>query len=430
MTTVARPVRRIGLLALLAFTLIATLVTVSAPAHAQKVKAPFFGMHDTQIVNGSVPTVKVGSIRLWDTGTRWVDIETQAPTSPLLPGQPVQRHYDGIGKLDAAVTNAQNAGLRPLVVLGQTPSYYASAPSGMPNDLSAWTDYVSFLASRYGTSVDYQIWNEPNISQFWSGTPAQMATLTAAASRTLDSVLGSQATVVAPGFPLRMKYQRTWFKQYWAQKVSGNGMASYVDVVALHLYPLAGGAPETSMTLLKQARSALPDAARKKPEWNTEVNYGLESGGTGGSKDISNAKQAAYVARTLLLNAGSPIRRMYWYSWADPIGNTRLAEADRTTLTRAGKAWQRVSQDWMIGTKFGSCSVIKSGKSKGVWTCKAKKSRKETRRFYWKPSGRAASISTVKTARSWTELKGRPHKRKGSYTIKVGQSPIMVTSRR
>jgi hypothetical protein len=435
MTTVARPLRRMTLFMLLAGAL--TLTLVAAPAQAKKVTTTFFGMHDSQIANGSIPKVALGTIRLWDTGTTWREIETQPPTPPLLPGQPVEYHYD-FSKLDAAVGNAQTAGLRPLIVLGQTPQFYASdptAPSGygpgassMPNDLAAWQNYVATVASRYGTDVDYQIWNEPNVIQYWSGTPAQMATLTATGAATINQAIGTGATVVAPGFPLRLKSQRTWFGKYWNQKVGGLGMASYVDVVAMHLYPPADKGPETSMELLKQGRSLLSDAARKKPEWNTEINYGLLGGAT--AKQISSAKQAAYVARTLLLNAGSPISRMYWYGWAQGgVANTHLVADDRTTLTPAGKAWQRV-YGWTLGTSFSSCSMFTSGKSKGVWTCKAKKSRRETRRFYWKPSGSSAPITTVSSTSSWTSLKGRVTKHKGSYAIKVGPTPIMVTSRR
>lgn len=430
---------RLGSYAVLTLVLAFTLASVAAPAHAQKVNRYFFGMHDPQI-SSEIPTVPVGTIRLWDTpGTTWREIETAA-YEPATLLEPEHYHYD-FTQLDSAVGNALAHGLRPMVVLGQTPQFYAEDPgapsangpgaSSMPRaHMNEWMHYVSTVASKYGTSVDYQIWNEPNVSQFWSGSQQDMAQLTATAAQAINNVVGTQATIVAPGFPLRLSSQRSEFKRYWAQNVNGLGMASYVDVVALHLYPGADAGPETSMALLKQARALLPDAARKKPEWNTEINYGLPMGCSCPAKPIPDSKQAAYVARSLLLNAGSPIRRMYWYAWAQGnIANTNLVKADRSTLTPGGNAWRRV-YGWTNGTQFGSCSMIGSGNSKGVWTCKAKKSRTETRRFYWKPSGKAAPISTVSSTSSWTNLNGRVTKHKGSYTIKVGQAPIMVTSRR
>src|SRR4051794_12283972 len=90
-------------------------VLASAPAQAQRVAPSFFGMHDATIASGSLPGVSVGSIRLWDTGTAWSQLETSA-------GQ-----FD-FSALDTAVDSARNAGLRPLLVLGQTPQFYASRP--------------------------------------------------------------------------------------------------------------------------------------------------------------------------------------------------------------------------------------------------------------------------------------------------------------
>ena len=415
---------------LLALTLAVTLVGISAPAQAQKVTPFFFGMHDMQIANGSTPGVPAGSIRLWDSGTSWREIETSPPDLIFGPS------YDW-SKLDAAVSNATTHGMRPMIVLGQTPEFYASntsasgpygpGASSMPSDINTWTRYVTAVAGRYGSGVDYQIWNEPNVSLYWSGTQQQMATLTATASNAIRAAVPT-ATIVAPSFPVRLSSQRTWFKSYWQQKVDGRSMASYVDVVSLQLYPATNGTPEDSMALLTKARGLLPDDARKKPVWSTEINYGLRGGPA--ADPIPSSKQASYVARTLLLNAGSPLSRLYWYGWAQgPVANTHLVQDDRTTLTRAGKTWTRV-HDWIIGTSFSSCSSIKTGASKGVWTCKAKVSRTQTRRFYWKPSGKAAPVKTVSSTSSWTNMDGRTTKRKGSYTLKVNSFPIMVTSRR
>ena len=130
-----------------------------------------------------------------------------------------------------------------------------------------------------------------------------------------------------------------------------------------------------------------------------------------------------------MLNATSGIKRIYWYIMGAPIGNTRLVEDDRTTLTRGGRAWEE-SSSWLAGTNVKSCKKASKGRLKGLYTCTARESRREVRRFYWKPSGRAVKISTPRTTRSWTDLSGDRTARKGRYRIKVGDSPIMVTSRR
>ena len=400
------------------------LVALASPSQAQKIRPDFFGMHDTQIANGSIPTVKLGSIRLWDSGVTWREIET-------IPGS-----YDW-SALDRAVTNARAEKLRPLLVLGQTPQFHAEKPmapgaygdgaTSMPR-LDAWKAYVRAVAGRYGNTVDYQVWNEPNVVNYWSGTVREMALLTETASAILVNVIGAKATLVAPGFPLRLPTQQRWFKAYWQAKSGGKTMASLVDVIGVHLYPVANQAPEAGMKLLALAKKSLPKAARSKPMWNTEINYGLLGGPT--ATPIPAAKQAAYVARTLVLNAASSIRRMYWYSWAQgDIANTHLVQDDRTTRTRAGNAWNQV-HGWLIGTQTSSCSQARTGKLKGLYTCVARKSRTEVRRFYWKPSGKAVQVFTPRSTKKVTNLSGKVTTRQGRYAVKVGYTPIMVTSRR
>lgn len=411
---------RPALVAGLAFLMVAASLAVTSQAQAKKIRPGFFGMHDSWISGGSVPGVQTGATRLWDTGTSWREIETA-------PGV-----FDW-STVDAAVNTARGAGIRPMLVLGQTPQFHAKNPlapgaygdgaTSMP-DVAAWKNYVRKAANRYKNTVDYQIWNEPNVVNYWTGSQKQMAILT----KTASAQIPKKFTVVAPAFPLRLEGQRTWYRKYWSTKVSGKGMASYVDVVAANLYPLAPQAPEASMKLLKFAKRALPKAARGKPLWNTEINYGLLGGAT--AKEISNAKQAAFVGRTMLLNAASPVRRMYWYSWAiGPIANTHLVEDDRTTLTRAGRAW-RVAHKWVVGTDVKKCAKTSKGRLKGLYTCTARESRREVRRFYWKPSGSAVKIRTHRTTSQWADLTGDARNRKGRFSIKVGKAPIMVVSRR
>lgn len=404
--------------------LLGGIVLGTAPANAQKIGPAFFGMHDSAISVGSVPGVPTGAIRLWDDGTSWRDIESRNGV------------FD-FSRLDTAVQTARAAGLRPLVVLGQTPQFHATVPdaagaygpgaSSMPT-VSSWKRYVGAVAARYGTTVDYQIWNEPNVIGYWTGTVAQMATLTATGGQAIHAKAGRKATVVAPSFPLRLSSQQKWFRAFWHAKVGGTSVANFVNVVAANLYPLDYQAPEDSMKLLSFVRSVLPKAARGKPFWNTEINYGLRGGPA--AKRIPAAKQAAYVERTLVLNAANSVGRVFWYSWyVGPIANTQLVENDYTTLTRAGKAWS-VARSWLLGTNVSGCHRASKGKLKGLYTCTAHKSTHEVRRIYWKPTGRAATVTTGKTTSKWATMDGRTRAHHGSVTLKVGQYPVMVTSRR
>lgn len=417
-----RPFLRATALVSLAVGLLISTLALGSPADA-KVRERFFGTHDSQIHSGDVPRVGIGAIRLWDAGTSWREIERS------------RGDFDW-SRLDAAVAQAQVHGLRPMIVLGQTPRFYASRPhapgaygrgaTSMPS-LRAWQRYVGKVAHRYGTAADYQVWNEPNISNYWTGTQAQMAKLTVTASRRIQAVLGPRATLVGPSFPLRLGYQQAWFKEFWHQSMGGRSVAASVDVIAANLYPLEHEAPEAQLALISVARQALPAVGRRKPLWNTEVNYGLRGGPV--AQRISRATQASYAARTLVLNAGSHIGRVYWYAWdVSAIANTHL-RADDGGLTRAGRAWN-VTRDWLLDTTAKGCNKATSGRLDGVWTCRFRASSQEVRRIYWKPAGAAVRIQTVRSTRSWSDLSGHVTTRRGSFGVPVGKLPVMVSSRR
>lgn len=407
----------------LAPVLILGTLLAAAPAQAQRVKPDFFGMHDTWITNGWVPTVRTGSTRLWDTGTAWRQIETEP------------NEWDW-SKLDKAVDTARAAGIRPLLVLGQTPSFYATddpdtyeaygdGATSMPK-LKMWKRYVKKVAKRYKTSIDYQIWNEPNVVNYWSGTPSQMAKLTATGSKQIKRYAGKKAKVVAPAFPLRLKSQRNWYAKYWASKFGGKNVSSYVNVVSANLYPLANQGPENSMKLMRFAKKALPKAARSKPMWNTEINYGLLGGPT--ATDIPAEQEAAFVARTIVLNAASPIKRMYWFKWGvGHIANTHLVDDDRKTLTRAGHTWN-VVRSWVVKTNVKNCKVARKGRLKGMYTCTAVKGKKEVRRIYWKPKGATVKLRTHKTTKRWSDMDGNVTT--GRARLTISDNPVMVASRK
>jgi polysaccharide biosynthesis protein PslG len=401
---------------------VAVTTALAAPAEAKRIRPGFFGMHDARITYGAQPAADFGSLRLWDSGTAWRQIETR------------RGRFD-FTNLDRAVSIATTAGVRPLLALGQTPRFHATrrnaagsygpGSTSMPR-IRAWKRYVAKVARRYGNRIDYQIWNEPNVIQYWSGSPAQMAKLTAVASRQIRRVVDGRPTIAAPSFPLRLEKQRRWYRSYWSQRVGGKGMASFVTATAANLYPEARRGPEAQLALQRFARRAMPPAARSKPLWNTEINYGLEGGGVT-AKRLRPRVQAAYAARTLLLNTAMPVKRVYWYSWTiGDFANTHLSrEDDRSQRTRAGRAWDEV-RSWLVGTRVRSCRQS----SRGVWTCTYKAGRTEVRRVYWKPSGSRVTVRTHRSTRQVTSLGGRTRATDGRVRLRVGAVPAMVTSRR
>lgn len=385
-------------------------------AAGQRVNKRLFGMTDGDPVTW--PDAKIGALRLWDSGVTWREIETR-------PGV-----FD-FSRLDAQISAARSHGARPLLVLGMTPQFHAKRRnvdgvygkgSTSPPKLWAWKRYVAKVAKRYKGTVDYQVWNEANVAEFWRGSPRAMANLTKVTSK----VVGRHdkwGKIVSPALATRLTGQRSWLRKFFAQRTGGRPVAGWVDIVSLNLYPLPKQGPEASMRLLAASRTMLARLGVRKQIWNTEINYGLQTGGGGTAKNISRRKEAALVGRTYVLNAANNVKRVFWYSWGmQDLANTQLTYRNGS-LTPAGVGYS-VVRDWLVRGRILGCA--RSGN--GTYTCTVRYSR-GVKRIYWNPS-RRVTVRTATSATHVTTMSGDRTKIRGGKSIRVKFSPVMVRSRR
>jgi polysaccharide biosynthesis protein PslG len=417
MSSLARLVRPRALVLAVAFGLTVTLLPAGPASAAQRVTNRLFGMTDNDPV--SFPSARPGSLRLWDSHVTWREIERS-------PG-----NFD-FSYLDAAISSARRNGSDVLLVLGQTPRFHAQRPNAAafygrgassPPKLWAWKRYVRKVALRYkGRGVDYQVWNEGNVPGFWSGTPAKLAELTRVTWKVLNNS-DPRAQVVSPAMATRLSSQQRWMRTFYAQRTGGARVGRWMDVVSLNLYPMTNEGPEASMRLLSTSRSILRSFGVTKPIWNTEINYGLQVGGGGTARDITRKKEAAFVARTYVLNASNNIKRVFWYAWdLQKLANTQLTYATGS-LTPAGKTYS-VVKSWLRGTRAVGCSRS----SKGTYTCTFRYSN-GVKRVYWNPS-RKATVRTVSSATRVYYQSGGDDRIRGGKLIGVKFAPVMVRSRR
>jgi hypothetical protein len=400
-----------------------------------RVSPDFFGIQDgSQQAYGRI---SFGSLRLWDAGVTWRNIETS-------PGV-----YNWHG-LDTLVSAAQAHGVQVTLVLAMTPSFYADAATLPPTELSHYADYVRAVMNRYRSFngqrgiAAYQVWNEGNVSSFWTGTPYQLAELTGIVHDVRDEV-DPGATVVAPSFAMRLKYQSRWFAQYQAQQVDGSPVWRYYDANALSLYPMAtygdrAGGPEDAMALAGQARHLLAQAGAPSdtPLWGSEVNYGLVSGATpgdGAATPIPERRQVANVIRTYLLGAARGLSGIFWYryDWKEisgggTLGNTLLATPGAPDQPTAAGLALATTKTWLHGRLVGVDGHRPCARDgRGTFTCIVRYSG-GVRRIYWNPLRRVdvrlrADATSRQTALGVTKALDRSR-----TTIRVGAQPVMVNS--
>jgi hypothetical protein len=245
--------------------------------------------------------------------------------------EPADNTFDWAA-VDRMVNSANAKGIKVLAVLNSTPDW-AAVPdqpplSGHPENLEAFGDFVTAVATRYeGKVADYEIWNEPNYNLFWAPTPsAEQYTELLKVAYTKIKAADPNATVIAasvaaaaetPGGPTINPV--TYLSAMYAA-----GAGGYFDAVSFHPYlysvPFSGGEGHAGVPITQAEQMYAVMVANgdgNKKIWATE--YGQPS------SEFSEANQAAYVGdflrtwRTLEFAGPAFIHTLADYPSSDPI---------------------------------------------------------------------------------------------------------------
>jgi hypothetical protein len=326
--------------------------TYEAPGSGRRVEPQMFGLlapPDT----GSIPQVPYYSLRLWDSGVSWPDLQ---PT----PGRIRWK------LLDEAIAFAELQGREVLLTLGPVPKW-ASAEPDRPNEgwgegaggpltaegERAFVAYVNAVLDRYGNRIDaLEAWNEANLPSFWRGTPDKMAELTrivydAVQERGLDiDVYAASATTRVAGSIYRFfpSYLKGLEERGWP-----------VDGYSVHAYPDADGNASDMAGLVAQFKAYLAIAnAPDKPIANTELNYGLAGPGDKPHRDIPRKFSEAWVTRTFLDSIRLGLDSTYWFAWTPQYYGQLGIQLNPSTPDTI-RAWQTF-YDWVVGATYLGCS--------------------------------------------------------------------------
>jgi hypothetical protein len=281
-------------------------------------------------------------------------------------------------RLDALVAKGERQNEQVILTLGQTPAWastrpteaspYAPGAAAEPISEQDWIDYVTKVVQRYRGRVKYyEIWNEPNLTTFWTGTPDRLLQM----QRDAYAVIRAEdpaAKVISPS--ITADYGIPYFQQ-----MLKGGMANYADVIGYHLYVL-GYPPEQMNELADQVNESLAEAnVSGKEIWNTETGWSLPNS----FPDPTIA--AAWVARAHLLAFSKGISRFIWYAWDSENWVTLQMTNAQYVPTPAASAYSFV-QTWLNGAELTPCT--EDGKQ--VWTCALVQGDKKGI-IFWHPGG-------------------------------------------
>jgi hypothetical protein len=374
--------------------------------------AEFIGMH-TLSPTRHWPEVPFGSIR--PAGVSWGALE------------PAKGQYDW-HSLDTWVAETERHHVQLDYVFVNVPRWASTRPDeqcigkklgcAAPPKMEDWEEFVTILVTRYkGKIASYELWNEPNASGFWTGTPKEMAGLAAHAYGIIKSI-DPAAIVATPapsstGWPLS---HDAWFDEYFS---AGGG--KYADVIAWHGYAGRNDRPALPPEGLVRQIQALRTVLGRhqlsdKPIWNTE-------GGWGKNAQLPNENdQAAFLVKWYLINFTHGVARAYWYQWDNPDWGTLWQEGSGTTA--AGKAAQQVA-DWLAGAT--AASPCGPAGSSPLWTCGLRKGNVSFR-VAWSASGQSP-YTDVSGLAAITETGSERRPAPGGAAISVGSTPVLLEIR-
>lgn len=349
-------------LALLVFTSVYVCGEKLAPP-ADPIPASLFDLNVINLEWGaSWPTVKFYGWR--DGHSVWVKLEPQ-------------KGKWNFTQLDKEVAMGREHGVEMMLVLGTTPTWASARPNeagccGPASDKggkaeaandSDWRSYVTEVARRYKGRVRvYELWNEPDVARFYSGTPEKLAHLNQQAYEALKAVDPS-ITVVSSS----MSGSGTALPFLQRYLAAGGGKSA--DVIGYHFY-VGKRAPEAMLEQIEQVKAALRQAGVEKPLWNTETGWRFSNDDQNKQdpadewlgRFLTPEESSAYIARSYLLSWASGVERFYWYAWGHQTMG--LTENDKRTPKAAAHAYGEV-ENWLVGARMNSCSSDGSG----TWTC-------------------------------------------------------------
>jgi hypothetical protein len=411
--------------------LLILLLAISCKA---QVEATFFGMCVNKI--DSFPlTVPIGSLRLWDTGTNWLQL---CPTSDY--SRCDWRH------LEKWLAVAKSNGISEVMyTFGKTPAWISSNPQNScggrfpgacfpPRDVAsdgggsdaAFKGFVRAIVEhnqrldpkRYAKIKYWGMWNEPGAKNFWQGTDAQMVRMVKDAYPIIKAA-DVGALVLSPEPAANSKKGLNaagdWLDHYFSA-----GGSAYADVIAFHGAANAVGPGDHPVVedIIKLVNNVKEKVARHpelagKPLWLTEGQWGHtnEANWTGFDQ------AAGFVVRWYTLLASLGVRRVYWYMYDGNPGAMWTRESGELPTAVAFKE----AHKWLLGRTVSPCSA-----QGHVWSCDLTGPGYKGKIVWYDQYEKTASYDATGFA-GYRDISGGANRvEPKAHTITLGNRPVLL----
>jgi hypothetical protein len=224
---------------------------------------------------------------------------------------------------DLLIEDLQQRGMRVIFIIDYGNNLYNKGlPPHTDEGRAACARFCGVLAKRYaGKKVIWELWNEPNIDQFWKPKPSVKdymlwAKAVVPAIRQADP----NACIIGPATStIPIPYLEACFK---------DGLLTLVDGVSIHPYRSSQRGPETAIPEYKRLRSLVE---QYKPAGKAIPILSGEWGYT--TAHMPREQQGKFLPRQWLANMASGMPISIWYDWHDDGTDPRENEHNFGTVT-------------------------------------------------------------------------------------------------
>ncbi|RIK71928.1 MAG: beta-1,4-xylanase [Planctomycetota bacterium] len=234
-------------------------------------------------------------------GVRWVRMDFTWSATERQRGQYDFSAYD---RLLAALEAHQ---LHALLILDYGNELYEPAGAVATEEgRAAFAKWAAAAATRFqGRGVLWEIWNEPNIPNFWKPQPDvdKYTALALATSRAIRDAAPGEAIIGPATSGVDLKFLEGCFRA---------GLLDYWDAVSVH--PYRQTPPETALADYDNLRRLITQYA---PEDKHIPILSGEWGYSSGWENFDDARQGRLLPRQWLVNFSAGIPLSIWYDWHD-----------------------------------------------------------------------------------------------------------------
>ena len=275
---------------------------ITQAALAQRARLPDPAIPNSMGVNIHFTDPRPGEMQmLADAGFKWIRMDFAWGGIERKKGEYNFAAYDRL------LQALEPQGIRAIFILDYFNHLYDEGlPPHTDEGRAAMATFAAAAVTHFkGKGIVWEMWNEPNIAQFWKPKPNadDYAKLAVAVGKAIRAAAPDELYVGPATSTIDLKFLETCFK---------GGCLEYWDAVSVHPYRQKD--PETAGVDYRKVKLLIAQYGPK------EKRIPILSGEWGYSsawKNFDEQRQAKYLTREMLANVYNEIPISIWYDWHD-----------------------------------------------------------------------------------------------------------------